>query len=104
MVYKNVIQTLQQVLVQESLLNRIVNRIRQSLDLQEILTTTVLEVRSFFLGIERVKIYRFAPDGSGEVIAESIHGITYLSVRSPFSGWRHSPMPVRCLSSQPVNG
>jgi len=35
------------------------------------LTTTALEVRS--LGTDRVKIYRFAPDGSGEVIAESIH-------------------------------
>ncbi len=70
---KNATQILQQVLAQESLLNPIVNRIRQSLELQELLTTAVLEIRSF-LGIDRVKIYRFNPDASGEVIAESIDG------------------------------
>lgn len=56
----------------ESLLNRITNRIRQSLELQEILDTTVREIRSF-LGMDRVKIYRFLADGSGEVISESIY-------------------------------
>ncbi|MBE9193282.1 EAL domain-containing protein [Gloeocapsopsis crepidinum LEGE 06123] len=61
------------VCVQEGVLNRITSRIRKSLELQEILTTTVEEVRAF-LNTERVKIYRFHPDGSGEVIAESIHG------------------------------
>jgi light-regulated signal transduction histidine kinase (bacteriophytochrome) len=55
----------------ESLLHRIVNRIRQSLELQEVLNETVAEVRSF-LGTDRVKVYRFFPDGSGEVIAEAI--------------------------------
>jgi diguanylate cyclase (GGDEF)-like protein len=58
---------------QEGVLNRITNRIRKSLDLQDILTTTVLEVRSF-LGTDRIKIYRFHPNGNGQVIAESIHG------------------------------
>jgi len=57
----------------EGVLNRITSRIRKSLVFQEILTTTALEIRSF-LGTDRVKIYRFHPDGSGEVIAESIHG------------------------------
>jgi len=56
---------------QEGLLHGITNRIRQSLELQEILSATVAEVRSF-LGTDRVKVYRFDPDGSGEVIAESI--------------------------------
>ena len=60
-------------LEQEILLNRITNRIRNSLELQEILTTTVREIRSF-LGNDRVKVYRFDTDGSGEVIAESIGG------------------------------
>ena len=55
----------------EDLLHRITLRIRQSLELQEILETTVAEVRSI-LGTDRVKIYRFHLDGSGEVIAESI--------------------------------
>ncbi|PHX54353.1 diguanylate cyclase [Tychonema bourrellyi FEM_GT703] len=61
------------VLEQEDLLNRITTRIRHSLELQEILTTTVIELRNL-LGGDRVKIYRFEPDGSGEVIAESING------------------------------
>lgn len=56
---------------QENLLHRITNRIRQSLELQEILTTAVQEIRSF-LEVDRVKIYRFDADGSGEVVAESI--------------------------------
>ncbi|MGL5062894.1 MAG: GAF domain-containing protein, partial [Microcoleus sp.] len=59
-------------LEQESLLNRITTRIRHSLELQEILTTTAKELRCF-LGSDRVKIYRFEADGSGEVIAESIN-------------------------------
>ena len=60
-------------LEQEILLNRITNRIRNSLELQEILTTTAREIRSF-LGSDRVKVYRFEADGSGEVIAESLNG------------------------------
>ena len=56
---------------QEILLHRIASRIRQSLELQEILSATVVEVRSF-LDTDRVKIYQFQPDGHGLVIAESI--------------------------------
>ncbi len=63
---------LQQNLDQDSLLHRMIKQIRRSLDLQEILTTTVNEVRAF-LNTDRVKVYKFDPDGSGEVIAESIH-------------------------------
>jgi light-regulated signal transduction histidine kinase (bacteriophytochrome) len=55
------------------LLHRITNRIRQSLELQEILSATVAEIRSL-LQTDRVKIYRFHPDGSGQVIAESLAG------------------------------
>ncbi|MBO3460012.1 GAF domain-containing protein [Aetokthonos hydrillicola Thurmond2011] len=61
----------QQTFAQEGLLHRITNRIRQSLELQEILESTVAEVRSF-LGTARVKVYRFEADESGQVIAESI--------------------------------
>ncbi|HLO86754.1 MAG TPA: GAF domain-containing protein [Nostocaceae cyanobacterium] len=63
---------LQKNLDHESLLHRMIRRIRRSLDLQDILMTTTEEVRSF-LGSDRVKIYQFAADGSGQVIAESIH-------------------------------
>ena len=62
---------LQPELNQEDLLRRITNRIRQSLELQEILTATVAEIRSL-LGTDRVMVYRFHESGSGEVIAESI--------------------------------
>lgn len=55
----------------EVLLRRMTNRIRQSLELQEILTVTVAEIRDF-LGTDRVMVYRFHNDDSGEVIAESI--------------------------------
>ena len=61
----------QATLTQEILLRRIANRIRQSLELQEILSATVAEVRSY-LGTDRVKIYQFSPDAHGVVIAESI--------------------------------
>ena len=57
---------------QESLLRRITHRIRRSLELQDILSVTAVEVRAF-LGSDRVKIYRFNADGSGEVVAEAIY-------------------------------
>lgn len=56
----------------ESLLRRIIYWIRQSLELEEILATTAAEVRSF-LGTDRIMIYRFNPDNSGQVVAEAIN-------------------------------
>jgi|SRR6478672_995784 len=53
------------------ILTRMTSRIRQSLELQEILDATVAEIRSF-LGTDRIIVYRFQADNSGEVIAESI--------------------------------
>ncbi len=73
MVHRKLRQMSSSAMGRESLLNRITTRIRRSLELQEILTTTAREIRSF-LDTDRVKIYRFDPDASGEVIAESIHG------------------------------
>ncbi|QXE21330.1 two-component sensor histidine kinase [Richelia sinica FACHB-800] len=64
--------SLQTDIAQETVIRRITNRIRQSLELQEILTTTTVEVRSL-LGTDRVMIYQFHQDGSGQVIAESIY-------------------------------
>ncbi len=54
----------------EILLHRMMYRIRQSLELSAILSGTVAEVREF-LDTDRVKIYRFDDDGSGQVVAES---------------------------------
>jgi light-regulated signal transduction histidine kinase (bacteriophytochrome) len=59
-------------MAQETLLRRITNRIRQSLELEDIITATTAEVRSL-LGTDRVMIYKFHDDGSGQVIAESIY-------------------------------
>jgi light-regulated signal transduction histidine kinase (bacteriophytochrome) len=56
----------------EVLVRRITERIRQSLELEEILICAVQEVRSF-LKTDRIMIYRFSPDGSGEVVAESLN-------------------------------
>jgi len=55
----------------EDLLHRMTARIRQSIELSEILDSTVDEMRRF-LGTDRFKIYRFHEDGSGEVVAEAI--------------------------------
>lgn len=55
----------------EELLHRTTRRILQSLELQDILTATAAEVRSF-LKTDRVMIYKFHSDGSGQVVAESI--------------------------------
>ncbi|XGV96308.1 MAG: PAS domain S-box protein [Leptolyngbya sp. BL-A-14] len=53
------------------LLTAITLRIRQSLDLDNILSTTVAEVRHF-LQADRVLIYRFESDWSGTVAVESV--------------------------------
>lgn len=56
----------------EMLLHRTIDRIRQSLELSVILSSTVAEVRAF-LHTDRVKIYQFDTDASGEVVAESVN-------------------------------
>ncbi|MFM7408615.1 MAG: GAF domain-containing protein [Cuspidothrix sp.] len=57
---------------QQTLLRRITNRIRQFIELEDIITATTTEVRSL-LGTDRVMIYKFHEDQSGQVIAESIY-------------------------------
>ncbi|MEB3283287.1 MAG: GAF domain-containing protein [Lyngbya sp.] len=57
---------------EQHLLYRIIKRISQSLELEEILTATVAEVRAF-LETDRVMIYQFSADASGQVKAESIY-------------------------------
>ncbi|MEG4310821.1 MULTISPECIES: EAL domain-containing protein [unclassified Microcoleus] len=91
-------------LEQEILLNRITNRIRNSLELQEILTTTAREIRSF-LESDRVKVYRFEADGSGEVIAESINGDklpSMLGLRFPPGDIPHSAREMFLKARQRV--
>ena len=54
----------------EKLMGKMLERIRQSLDLKEILQTTVAEVRQF-LQTDRVLIYRCQAEGLGEIVVES---------------------------------
>ncbi|MEA5522790.1 GAF domain-containing protein [Limnoraphis robusta] len=53
------------------ILFEMVNRIRQSLDMQTIFDTATEEVRQF-LNSDRVVVYRFNPDWSGYFVAESV--------------------------------
>lgn len=62
---------LQQQIEQERLIADIAQRIRRSLNLPEILQTTVERVRQF-LHCDRVIIFRFASDWSGVVAVESV--------------------------------
>jgi PAS domain S-box-containing protein len=87
---------------QKYLLAKISARICQSLDLEEILNSTVIEIRHL-LQCDRALIYQFLPDRSGIVVAESVavgwtsmftHQITdsYLQQVSPaiFQDWKQA--------------
>ncbi len=64
-------EVLRNQIARERLMAAIAARIRQSLDLETILNTTVAEVRQF-LGCDRVVMYRFSPDWSGIILVESV--------------------------------
>ena len=74
-VRKQAEESLKQQAERERMIYGITQRIRQSLDLDEILQTTVAEVREF-LQTDRVIIYRFNPDWSGVVVKESVSAET----------------------------
>jgi diguanylate cyclase (GGDEF)-like protein/PAS domain S-box-containing protein len=62
---------LRQQVERERLITQIQSRIRSSLDFQDILNTTVAEVREF-LATDRVIVFRFGPDWNGDVVVESV--------------------------------
>ncbi len=62
---------LQQQVKRERLVNAIQERLRSSLNLEEVMTMAVEEVRQF-LSTDRTVIYRFNPDWSGFVAVESV--------------------------------
>jgi PAS domain S-box-containing protein len=62
---------LQQQFLRQRLLAAILERIRQSLNSEEVLQTAVEEVRRFLL-TDRTIIYRFNPDWSGVIAVESV--------------------------------
>ena len=62
---------LQKSQTQQQLIGSIALQIHQSLNLQQVLDTTVQQVRRF-LECDRVLVYQFAPDKSGKIVAESV--------------------------------
>ncbi len=64
-------EALHQCVQHERLLGDITDKIRQSLELETILETTVVEVQKI-LQADRVFIYRFNPDWSGTIVTESV--------------------------------
>ncbi|MDZ8035090.1 response regulator [Nostoc sp. DedSLP04] len=62
---------LQQRIERERVVSHITQKIHQSLNLDEILQTTVAEVREF-LHTDRVLVFQLNPDGNGTVVAESV--------------------------------
>ncbi|HBL14006.1 MAG TPA: PAS domain-containing protein [Cyanobacteria bacterium UBA11162] len=62
---------LKQKAAREQLVSGMNQRIRQSLNLDEVLNTAVVEVR-YFLACDRTVIYRFNSDWTGTIIVESV--------------------------------
>ncbi len=64
-------QALKTQIEREQLMRTVAERIRQSLNLQDILDATVREIRDL-LQVDRVIVFRFAADMTGTVVAESV--------------------------------
>ncbi|MEB3343408.1 diguanylate cyclase domain-containing protein [Okeania sp.] len=88
-----VVKELRQQTENAKFMSFIQERIRQSLQLDEILKTTVDEVRSF-LKTDRVFIYKFKPDGTGEVVMESVsfYQTSVLESMNKFSNNGHNKL------------
>ncbi|MCT7963829.1 diguanylate cyclase [Laspinema sp. D1] len=88
-------EALQLQLERERVMSAMRDRIRSSLNLKEILNTTVAEVRPF-LNTDRVIIYRFHPDWSGKVVVESCANgtreILNLTILDPCFGKTHAQL------------
>lgn len=80
-------ELLQQQFQRERLIGAIAQRIHQSLNLEEILNTTVAEVRQF-LACDRVIIFRLETDGSGLVVVESV-GSDWIPISGTVINDRH---------------
>jgi len=74
-------EQLSQIIEQEKTVTKTVNRIRQSLDIESVFKTTTQEVRQL-LKCDRVVVFRFNPDWSGEFVAESV-GNTWTKLVGP---------------------
>jgi methyl-accepting chemotaxis protein PixJ len=65
------VEQIAQAAERERTVTRIIDKIRQSLELNNIFRTTTYELRQL-LKADRVVIYRFHPDWSGDFVAESV--------------------------------
>ncbi|MTJ49800.1 diguanylate cyclase [Dolichospermum sp. UHCC 0259] len=94
---------------QEQLVAKITQKIRTSLNLEQILSTTVIEVRKL-LKTDRVIVYRFQPDGSGYVIVESVdpkwdsmlgrvYKDTYLSDKCSYKYWKRDVYVIEDINN-----
>jgi two-component system sensor histidine kinase/response regulator len=86
---------LRQKLKREQLVVAMLERIRSSLNLEEILTKSVEEVRQF-LQVDRTVIYQFNPDWSGfiavESVAENCRPIVGMEIYDPCFGAAYVPL------------
>lgn len=86
--------SLRQQAERERLISAMQERIRQSLDLKEILQTTVVQVRQF-LQCDRVAICRLGSDCTGVMVSESVNSeycsILGLTIRAPLLGEQDLP-------------
>ena len=86
---------LRQQLKREQLAFTMMERIRSSLNLEQILTKTVEEVRQF-LQVDRTVIYQFKPDWSGfiavESVAENSYSILGMEIYDPCFGEAYVPL------------
>jgi methyl-accepting chemotaxis protein PixJ len=64
-------QQLEKIAEQERTIAKIVDKIRKSLEVETVFKTTTQEVRNL-LQADRVVVYQFNPDWSGEFVAESV--------------------------------
>ncbi|NJO51829.1 MAG: GAF domain-containing protein, partial [Leptolyngbyaceae cyanobacterium RM2_2_4] len=64
-------QSLQSSLERERAVTRVIERMRQSLDVETIFNSTTAELRQL-LRCDRVVVYRFNPDWSGSFVSESV--------------------------------
>ncbi|MFB2834853.1 PAS domain S-box protein [Floridanema evergladense] len=68
---KKVESTLREIADRERAIARVIQRMRQTLDINQIFSATTQELRQA-IECDRVLVYRFNPDWSGELVAESV--------------------------------
>lgn len=68
---KRVEEALQESVQRERAIARAIQRMRQTLDIEAIFSATTEELRQL-MNCDRVLIYRFNPDWSGEIVSESV--------------------------------